>query len=102
MNGTGARAAYLAGAAQAAGFTLPAHVLERPDMRNLSDNELERRRTDLHVELARVNDELQRRGRTRNARLAAARIAATEHMADAARPLDCSDTGIADDCYPFP
>lgn len=71
-------------------------------MQYLTDAQLDERIGRIHVLLAAANDELQRRGRTRNARLAAERIAATEHMADQCRPLDCSDTPDSGTAYPFP
>lgn len=75
-------------------------------LRAMSDSALESRRNDLHIELARLNDELQRRGRTRNARHQAERAewsqsavareqVALEQRRDAVRPLDSSDA------YPF-
>lgn len=60
-------------------------------MTHLTDQQLEDRIGRIHVLLAAANDELQRRGRTRTARLAAERMAATERTADQCRPLDDSE-----------
>lgn len=58
---------------------------------SMTDQQLESRRNDLHVQLARVNDELQRRGRTRTQRQNAERAAWLATEAAKTRPLDCSD-----------
>jgi hypothetical protein len=55
---------------------------------HLTREQLEERRNELHVELAAVNDQLQRRNWTRNGDLAAARRAAWDA---AGTPLECSD-----------
>jgi hypothetical protein len=83
MIGAGAHSAYEAS-------RVPLESL-RAGLADLAPHELEARRNELHVCLAAVNDELQRRGATRNARIAAQQQAARDVTNAATQPLDPSD-----------
>lgn len=92
---TPTQAAFLQGAAASAG--MPRLGLDAsPNVVSLSDAQLDARRDRLLLELAAVQDEQQRRGRTRSHRIAAQRQAAAAQADALHRPLDASD-----DAYPF-